>query len=73
MERVSLVATQLVRALKLQLKKAEASPLTPWHIAGGENSVTDIPSRLFDSNLSWFCKNDTDLLNVFNQNSPLPN
>ena len=35
--------------------------------------MTDIPSHLFGSNLSWFCKNDTDLLNLFNVNFPLPN
>ena len=36
-------------------------------------SMTDIPSGLFGSNLSWFCKNYTDLLNLFNKNSPLSN
>ena len=35
--------------------------------------MMDIPSRLFGSNLAWFCKNDTDLLNLFNKNFPLPN
>ena len=35
--------------------------------------MTDIPSHSFGSNLSWFCKNDTDLLNLFNKNFPLPN
>ena len=35
--------------------------------------MTDIPSCSFGSNLSWFCKNDTDLLNWFNRNSPFPN
>ena len=64
---------QLVQALTLQLKKAGASPLTPLHIAGEENPMTNIPSRLFGSNLAWFCKNDTDLLNLFNKNFPLPN
>ena len=72
-ERGLLLEMQLVRALTLQLKKAGASPLTPLHIDGEENSMTDIPSRLFGSNLSWFCKNDTDLLNLLNKNFPLPN
>ena len=40
---------------------------------GEENSMTDIPSRSFGSNLSWFCKNETDLLNLFNKHFPLPN
>ena len=57
----------------LRLQNSGASPLTPLHISGEENSMTDIPSRLFDSNLAWFCKNDTDLLNLFNKNFPLPN
>ena len=64
---------QLVRALTLQLKKAWASTLTPLHISGEENSMTDIPSRSFGSNITWFCKNDTDLLNLFNKNPPFPN
>ena len=71
--RGSLVAMHLVRALTLQLKKAGASPLTPLHIAGEENDMTDIPPHSFGSNISWFCKNDTDLLKVFNNPPPLPN
>ena len=35
--------------------------------------MTDIPSCSFGSNISWFCKNYTDLLNVFNQIFPFPN
>ena len=71
--RGSLVSTQLVQALTLRLKKAGASPLTPLHISGEENYMTDIPSRSFSSNLAWFLKNDTDLLNLFNKNLPLSN
>ena len=71
--RGSLVSMQLVRALTLRLKKAGASPLTPLHISWEENSMTDIPSRSFGSNIAWFCKNDTDLLKFFNKNPPLPN
>ena len=69
--RGSLVAMQLVRALTLRLKKAGASPLTSFHISGEENFMTDIPSRSFGSNISWFCKNDTDLRKHFNKNFPL--
>ena len=71
--RGSLIEMKLLQALMLRLKKAGASPLTPLHIAGEENSMTDIPSQSFGSNLAWFCKNDTDLLNLFNKNFPLPN
>ena len=66
-----MVAMQLVWALTIRLKKSGASPLAPLHIAEEENSMTDIPSRLFGINLAWFCKNDTDLLNLFSKNFPL--
>ena len=71
--RGSLVAIQLLQALSLWLKKAGASPLTLLQISGDLNSMTDIPSHSFGSNLSCFCKNDTDLLDLFNKNFPLPN
>ena len=62
-----------MQALAILFKKAGASPLTPLHIAGEENNMTDIPSRSFGSNPSWFCKNDTDLLKCFNKHLPFPN
>ena len=71
--RGSLVAMQLVQALSLQLKNYGESPFTPLHISGKENYMMDIPSRSFVSNPSWFCKNDTDLLNLFKKHFPLPN
>ena len=64
---------QLVRSLTLRLKTSGVSPLTPLHISAKENAMNYIPSRLFGSNISWFCKNDTDLLLFLNTNSPLPN
>ena len=64
---------QIVQELTLRLKKAGASPLTLLHISGEENYMTDIPSRSFGSNIAWFCKNDTDLINLFNKKSPFPN
>ena len=67
--RGSLVAMQLVRAFTLIFKKSGSSPLTPLHIAGEENDMTDISSRSFGSNLHWFCKNDTDLLIFFKKNT----
>ena len=72
-EKVSLVAMQLVLALTLLFKKYGSSPLIPLQISGEENSMTYIPSRLLGSNIAWFCKNYTDLLNFFNKNFPLPN
>ena len=69
----SIVAMQLVRALALRLQLAKASPLTPMHIAGVNNSLTDIPSRSFGSDPAWYCKTDTQLLTLFNSTFPLPN
>ena len=60
-------------SINTTIKKDGASPLTPLPISGEENAMIDIPSRLFGSNLSWFCKNDTDLLNLFNKNHRFPN
>ena len=67
------VAMQLIRALALRLQLAGASPLTPMHIAGVNNSLTDIPSRSFGSDAAWYCKTDTQLLTLFNKTFPLPN
>ena len=64
---------QLVRALVLRFKTSGASPLTPLQISGEENYMKDIPSRSFGSNPYWFCKDDTDLLNLFNKHFRFPN
>ena len=69
----SSIAMQLVRALALRLQLAKASPLTPMHIAGVNNSLTDIPSRSFGSDAAWHCHTDTQLLTLFNLMFPLPN
>ena len=66
------IAMQLVRALALRLQLAQASPLTPLHIAGVNNTLTDIPSRSFGSEPKWLCKTDHDLLTLFNTTFPLP-
>ena len=68
----SQVAMQLVRALALRLQRSRASPLTPLHIAGVDNSMTDIPSRSFGSEPKWFCKSHSELLTLFNTTFPLP-
>ena len=69
----SRVAMQLVRALALRLQISKASPLTPLHIAGVDNSMTDIPSRSFGSEPKWLCNTHYDLLTLFNNTFPLPN
>ena len=60
----SIVAMQLVRALALRLQITHASPLTPLHIAGVDNAMTDIPSRSFGSEPKWHCKTHSDLLTL---------
>ena len=70
--RGSLVSANLIRALALRLKVNGTCPLTPLHIAGEENSMTDIPSRSFGSNAKWHCKNNRELLTLFNSTFPLP-
>jgi hypothetical protein len=47
------IATQLVLALALCLNVQKTCPLTPIHIPGVENALTDIPSRLFGSVKEW--------------------
>ena len=69
----SMVAAQLVRALALQLKVAGASPLTPLHVTGSKNAMTDIPSRSFGSTRKWHCESNDELLTLFNSSFPLPN
>jgi hypothetical protein len=71
--RGSRVASQLLRALALRLKIRMVSPLTPLHIPGERNRMTDIPSRSFGSEPKWHCTSDDALLTLFNSEFPLPN
>jgi hypothetical protein len=68
----SLVADQLLRALSLRMKLRQVSPLTTLHIEGKKNAMTDIPSRSFGSEPKWFCRDDTELLTLFNKTFPIP-
>jgi hypothetical protein len=70
--RKSRIAAQLVRALALCLNIKQTCPLTPVHIPGVKNALTDIPSRLFGSVKEWECKTDGELLTLFNEQFPLP-
>jgi hypothetical protein len=70
--RKSQIAAWLVRALALCLNIKQTCPLTPVHIPGVKNALTDIPSRLFGSVLEWHCHTDEDLLTLFNKKIPLP-
>jgi len=69
----SLVAGQLIRALALRLKTTKVSPLTPLHIEGEKNAMTDIPSRSFNPRKKWYCADDAALCSLFNDKFPLPN
>lgn len=66
------VAGQLLRAMALRMKMRGAAPLTALHIPGKQNAMTDIPSRSWGSNPKWHCKDDTNLLALFNTTFPLP-
>jgi hypothetical protein len=71
--RHSIVAANLVAALALRLKKLHCCPLMPQHIKRKENTITDIPSRLFGSVPQWHFKSNNDLQTFFNSHFPLPN
>ena len=64
------IADQLLRALALRQKKRQTSPLTPMHVAGKKNAITDIPSRSFGSKKKWQCKTDSEVFDMFNQHFP---
>jgi hypothetical protein len=68
----SQIAAQLVRALALHLNIEQTCPLTPVHIPGMENALTDIPSCSFGSVKEWECKTNDNILTLFNQKFPLP-
>jgi hypothetical protein len=72
--RTSRVAAQLVRALALRLniQIQQTCPLTPVHIPGVKNALTDIPLHSFGSVKEWECKSDTEFLTLFNKKFPLP-
>jgi hypothetical protein len=71
--RRSLVAEHLIQALALRSKLQRAYPLTPIHIEGKRNAISDILSRSFGSTPAWQCDSDVDLLMLFNPMFPLPN
>jgi hypothetical protein len=68
----SKVAGQLIRALALRLKLRQVLPLTPLHIAGKHNALTDVPSRSFGSEQKWHCTSHDEFLTMFNHMFPLP-
>ncbi len=71
--RSSLIAEQLIRVLALRINSQQSCPLTTLHIAGNQNTMTDIPLRLFGSEPKWQFRNEHDLLTFFNSSFLLPN
>ncbi len=71
--RHSIVAANLEAALALCLKKLRCCPLTPQHIKGIKNTITDIPSHSFGSVPQWHFKSNNDLRTFFNSHFSLPN
>jgi hypothetical protein len=51
-----MVSVHLIRALALRLKLNGTCPITPLHILGEENSMTDIPLRSFGANQNGSAK-----------------
>ena len=69
----SIVAKNPIQALALRLKMTHVCPLTPMHIEGRRNVISDVPSRSFGSNPARTCKTDSNLLTLFNSHLfPLP-
>ena len=50
-----------------------ASPLTPLHITGVDNSLTNIPSRSFGPDPKWHCDTHDKFLTFYNTLFPLEN
>ena len=68
----SLVTDQLLKILVLRLRKARVLPLATMHVPGDRNQMTDIPSRLWDSNPAWKFGSHEELLTLFDTSFPLP-
>ena len=70
--RSSLVAKQLICILAIQFNLQKVCPITMLHIAGDQNSMTNIPSCSFESEHKWHFNSEHDLLTFFNCNLTLP-
>ena len=68
----SLPAAELLRVLAYRLNETRACPITPIHIPGRHNRISDIPSRSFGYKKEWHFKCDREFLTFFNSQFPLP-
>ncbi len=69
---LSLIVEQLIQVLALRLNLQRVCPITTLHIAGDQNSMTDIPSCSFGSKQKWHFTNNEILLTFFNSTFQLP-
>ena len=65
-------AGELLRILVYRLNATRAYPITPLHIPGRHNRISDIPSRSFGYKKEWEFKCDHEFLTFFNAQFPLP-
>ena len=68
----SLPAAELLRVLALRINAKKACPITPLHIPGVHNRISDIPSRSFGYKREWKFDCDKEFLTFFNSKFPLP-
>ena len=65
-------AGELLRVLARRLFATKACPITPLHIPGRHNRISDIPSRSFGYKKEWHFVDDNEFLTFFNSQFPLP-
>ena len=68
----SLPAGELLRILAFRINANKACPITPLHIPGVHNRISDIPSRSFGYKKKWKFDCDREFLTFFNSKFPLP-
>ena len=68
----SLPAGELLRVLAFRINAKLACPITPLHIPGVHNRISDIPSRSFGYKKEWKFDCDHKFLTFFNAEFPLP-
>ncbi len=69
--RLSFIAKKLIRVLALCINAQRSCSLTILHIAGDQNTMTDILLRSFGSKPKWHFKTEADLITFFNVSFPL--
>ncbi len=70
--RSNFIVEQLIRVLALRFNLQKVCPITMLHIAGDQNTMTDIPSCSFGSKPKWHFQSKEALLTFFKSTFPLP-